>query len=213
MGRGLGVEDIRSLCGWATEELWPDVAILLDVPAHVTGERRREPPDRMESAGDEFHARVADGFRPLAAEEPTRWLVVDGTGSVDAVADRVRDRVVDEWLADRAVTLETADLYAAVVGQERALRNLRAAARAPVHAYLFVGPSGVGMREAVRAFAADVLCPTRAGAACARRAGTPCTSATPTSWSSSGRARRSARTRSTRSSSWPCARRRRGATR
>jgi DNA polymerase-3 subunit delta' len=53
--------------------------------------------------------------------------------------------------------LET-DLYAAVIGQERALRNLRAAARSPVHAYLFVGPSGVGMREAARAFAADVLC-------------------------------------------------------
>jgi DNA polymerase-3 subunit delta' len=49
-------------------------------------------------------------------------------------------------------------LYGAVVGQERALRNLRAAARAPVHAYLFVGPSDVGMRDAACAFAADVLC-------------------------------------------------------
>jgi DNA polymerase-3 subunit delta' len=48
--------------------------------------------------------------------------------------------------------------YAGVVGQDRALRNLRAAARSPVHAYLFVGPAGVGMREAARAFAADVLC-------------------------------------------------------
>lgn len=58
-------------------------------------------------------------------------------------------------------------LYAAVVGQDRALRNLRAAARAPVHAYLFVGPSGVGMREAVRAFAADVLCHSGGCGACA----------------------------------------------
>ena len=100
VGRELGVEAIRSLCGWATEELWPDVAILLDVPLDVTGERRKDPPDRMESAGDEFHARVAAGFRQLAAEEPNRWLVVDGTGAVDEVADRVRARY-DEWLADR----------------------------------------------------------------------------------------------------------------
>ncbi|HVF31876.1 MAG TPA: hypothetical protein VM933_02460 [Acidimicrobiales bacterium] len=51
------------------------------------------------------------------------------------------------------------DLYAGVVGQDRAVVNLRAAARAPVHAYLFVGPTGVGVVEAARAFAADVLCP------------------------------------------------------
>ena len=100
VGRDLGVEAIRSLCGWATEELWPDLAILLDVPVDVAEVRRKDPPDRMESAGDAFHARVAKGFRALAAEEPTRWLVVDGTGAVDEVADRVRARF-DEWLADR----------------------------------------------------------------------------------------------------------------
>ena len=100
VGRGLGIEAIRSLCGWATEELWPDVAILLDVPVAVSDQRRKDPPDRMESAGADFHERVADGFRALAAEEPTRWLVVDGTGSEDEVADRVRTRF-DEWLANR----------------------------------------------------------------------------------------------------------------
>ena len=59
------------------------------------------------------------------------------------------------------------DLYGAVVGQERALANLRAAASTPVHAYLFVGPSGVGVVEAARAFAADVLCPNGGCGACA----------------------------------------------
>jgi dTMP kinase len=100
VGRGLGIDEIRALCGWATEELWPDLAILLDVPAAVSDDRRKDPPDRMESAGDAFHARVADGFRTLVDEEPARWLVVDGTGSIDEVADRVRASF-DGWLADR----------------------------------------------------------------------------------------------------------------
>ncbi|HUP86315.1 MAG TPA: hypothetical protein VM143_11665 [Acidimicrobiales bacterium] len=60
----------------------------------------------------------------------------------------------------------TEDVYAAVVGQDRAVRNLRAAARSPVHAYLFVGPSGVGMREAAAAFAADLLCADAGCGAC-----------------------------------------------
>ncbi len=49
-------------------------------------------------------------------------------------------------------------LYRSVVGQERAVANLCAAARRPVHAYLFVAPAGVGARDAATAFAADVLC-------------------------------------------------------
>ncbi len=54
----------------------------------------------------------------------------------------------------------SADLWAGVVGQERAVAGLRAAAGAPVHAYLFVGPAGVGKRAAARAFAAALLCPS-----------------------------------------------------
>lgn len=50
------------------------------------------------------------------------------------------------------------DLYREVVGQDRAVTNLRAAARHPVHAYLFVGPAGIGIRNVVAAFAADLLC-------------------------------------------------------
>ncbi len=52
-----------------------------------------------------------------------------------------------------------AELFAEVVGQEAAVAELRAAARAPVHAYLLVGPAGVGKRAAARSFAASLLCP------------------------------------------------------
>jgi len=52
-----------------------------------------------------------------------------------------------------------AALFAEVVGQPRAVRALRAAARDPVHAYLFRGAEGSGTRAAARAFAAALLCP------------------------------------------------------
>lgn len=44
-----------------------------------------------------------------------------------------------------------------VVGQDRAIEQLTRAAAAPVHAYLFVGPSGSTKHEAARAFAALLL--------------------------------------------------------
>lgn len=99
-GRGLGADAVRQLCAWATDDLWPDLAILLDVPAATSADRMKDPPDRMESAGPDFHARVQSGFHDLAAREPERWLVVDGTGSVDDVAARVAE-AYDGWAQDR----------------------------------------------------------------------------------------------------------------
>ena len=52
-----------------------------------------------------------------------------------------------------------AALFDAVLAQERAVAQLSAAARSPVHAYLLVGPPGTGKRSAARAFAAALLCP------------------------------------------------------
>lgn len=54
-----------------------------------------------------------------------------------------------------------ADAFAAVVGQPRLVEQLRAAAAAPVHAYLLVGPPGAGAAAAATAFSAALLCPER----------------------------------------------------
>jgi DNA polymerase-3 subunit delta' len=48
-------------------------------------------------------------------------------------------------------------LYADVSAQPAAVAALRAAARRPVHAYLFLGPPGTGRMAAARSFAAELL--------------------------------------------------------
>jgi len=83
--RGLPVSELAGLSSWAACGLEPDVVILLDVPAAVAAGRRKPEPDRMEAAGEEFHRRVADGYRSLAAADPQRWRVVDGSGPVGVV--------------------------------------------------------------------------------------------------------------------------------
>ena len=63
-------------------------------------------------------------------------------------------------MSDRSGSaLPVPSLYEAVVGQPRAVSQLRMAARQPVHAYLLHGPPGSGKRAAARAFAASLLCP------------------------------------------------------
>ena len=95
-GRGLDVAAIEQLSDWATDGLVPDVIVLLDVPPEEARGRRAlegRAADRLEAEGDAFHDRVAAGYRALAQADPARWLVVDGVGSVDEVARRVRAAV------------------------------------------------------------------------------------------------------------------------
>jgi dTMP kinase len=91
-GRGLDVEELRRLNDWAVEGLWPERVVLLDAPADVLARRMRDRDlDRFELAGDEFHRRVAAGFRAMAAADPARWRVVDADAEPATVAARVRE--------------------------------------------------------------------------------------------------------------------------
>lgn len=94
-GRGLDPDEILRLSLWATVGLQPDLVVLLDVPDAVAADRVGAARDRMEAAGANFHRVVGDAFRAMAAAEPARWVVVDGTGTVDAVTARVMARVRD----------------------------------------------------------------------------------------------------------------------
>ena len=95
-GRGLPVDEVRSINEWAIADTWPDLVVLLTVPDEVTARRmsKREL-DRFEQAGDEFHRRVQNGFAEMAAADPTRWVVVDASGPVDDVSATIRQAVLE----------------------------------------------------------------------------------------------------------------------
>lgn len=84
-GRGLPLDEVRQVSAWATGGLRPDAIVLLDVGLGAAATRRHERPDRLEAAGDDFHTRVVEGYRALAAADPDVWLVVDGSPAADEV--------------------------------------------------------------------------------------------------------------------------------
>jgi dTMP kinase len=85
-GRQLSPQEVAALSEWATDELRPDLVILLEVPPSVSDARTGGARDRLEAAGAAFHARVHDGFLAQAIGDPERWAVIDGTRSPDDVA-------------------------------------------------------------------------------------------------------------------------------
>jgi len=104
--RSLGKEEVRRLSLWATDGLVPQLTVLLDVPVAVGASRVGGQQDRIESAGLEFHEAVRAEFLQLAAAEPGRWVVIDGTLPVDEVTARVREAVRSRVLDADGVATE-----------------------------------------------------------------------------------------------------------
>jgi dTMP kinase len=94
-GRALALEEVRRLSDWATGGLVPDLTVLLDLPPEEGLQRAagRAAADRLEAESLEFHRRVRDTFRALAAAEPHRYLVLDAGRPAEEIAEAVRARV------------------------------------------------------------------------------------------------------------------------
>jgi dTMP kinase len=79
-GRGLDLETIKKINELATQEVKPNLTILLDIPTQKgLGRKPSATNDRFEAEDIAFHNKVRDGYLKLAAEEPERWLVIDAT--------------------------------------------------------------------------------------------------------------------------------------
>lgn len=95
-GRGLSVDFVKAANEFACEGLTPDLTLLLDVEPSVAAQRMRgreaatnTSADRIERAGDDFHARLRRGFHELAEANPSRIVTIDATGTPEEVARRI----------------------------------------------------------------------------------------------------------------------------
>ncbi|TQL01763.1 dTMP kinase [Cellulomonas sp. SLBN-39] len=92
-GRDLGADEVERLNLWAVDGLLPDLTVLLDLDPVVGLARLTGDPDRLESAGDEFHRRTRQAFLDRAAADPGRWVVIDAAQPPEVVAAQVQQRL------------------------------------------------------------------------------------------------------------------------
>jgi len=120
------------------------------VDAPVDAEPLAEPDDALSSTPD---------VPPLVEDEVEVTPVVEEKLLDDEIEEALvaYEERVEQGEAQWAPSVDA--LWDGVTKQVTAVAALRAAGRAPVHAYLLEGSSGVGTRTAARAFAASLLCP------------------------------------------------------
>lgn len=88
-GRGLPLEEVRRICGFAAQGVEPDLTIVLDVPHEESAARRADRgADRIERAGTEFHQRVIEAYRLLPKAE-SNVMLLSGVGQPAEVQQRI----------------------------------------------------------------------------------------------------------------------------
>lgn len=95
--QGVGEERVRALHRLALNDVMPDLTAILDLPAdeglrrtdgrHDASASGRE--DRYERMGGDFHRKIVEAFRAIAAREPERCRLIDAGGTPEDVHARL----------------------------------------------------------------------------------------------------------------------------
>ncbi len=90
----IAVGAIEQVGAIATAGMLPDLCFVLDVPLATAKSRmRHREMDRMERMGPDYHEQVRQGFLTHATTDPRRFVVLDASQPVDAVAMQIRETV------------------------------------------------------------------------------------------------------------------------
>lgn len=97
-GRGISPERIAALEHWVHPELRPDLTLLFDVPPDVAARRlaHARSADRFEAEQVDFFAAVRRAYLARAAEQPQRFIVIDGNQPADVIGARLFE-LMQRW--------------------------------------------------------------------------------------------------------------------
>ena len=94
-GRTLSSNEVARISRWATESLYPTLTIILDQPADI-GLQRKKNADRLESESMEFHNRVRQEYLQLATYDPERYLVLNARKPIEEIHIEIINRIKEK---------------------------------------------------------------------------------------------------------------------
>ena len=90
--RRLDPQMVEQLNAFAIGDCRPDATFVLDVDpgiAHSRMRRTARRPDRMEQESTEFYEQVREAYRELAAREPNRIVLIDGSRAENNIENEI----------------------------------------------------------------------------------------------------------------------------
>jgi dTMP kinase len=99
-GLGLDLDALRAITRFATGGLVPERTFYVDVPVEVgLARRQRGEMNRLDQKEVAYHTRVRNGYLALIQAEPHRFIVIDGSQTIEQVQQEIRTRMLQELQA------------------------------------------------------------------------------------------------------------------
>lgn len=106
-GREISEAWVEKLNEFATDNLKPDLTVLLDLSVSESRRRRNqrtasggESEDRIESEADTFHQKVRQSFLDQASRDKKHWLVLDAADTPAVLLEKLLTHIRSlKWLA------------------------------------------------------------------------------------------------------------------
>jgi dTMP kinase len=98
VARRMGMEGIQNLNEWITEDLYPDLTFLLEIPYRVGLKRmqkRSRSADRMENQPDSFHEQVQEAYKTLAKIFSKRFVILNGADKPENIHHKIMQEVTE----------------------------------------------------------------------------------------------------------------------
>ena len=94
-GHELDLELLRTITGFVSGGLIPDLTFLLDLTSELGLERRKQDGrwNRLDDYDLAFHERVREGYHRLAELDPDRWVQIDAAQTEDQIQEQIRAAV------------------------------------------------------------------------------------------------------------------------
>ena len=101
VARQLDPAAVASINRFAVGDTLPDITFILDLDPSIARvrlqQRQSAAPDRMESQPAAFYDAVRAGFQALAREEPHRIRLLDASGTIEELSERIWREVTSVW--------------------------------------------------------------------------------------------------------------------
>ncbi|HEY8748931.1 MAG TPA: dTMP kinase, partial [Tepidisphaeraceae bacterium] len=88
-GDNLTAPEIRAIANIAIKSRWPDLTLLLDLPADQSLARVQRAKDRIEQRPMEYHEQVRKNYLAQAKEDPTHYRLINAAQSPEEVATEI----------------------------------------------------------------------------------------------------------------------------